>query len=123
MGHDDDLDAFCAQLHPQLVGSLTLFTGERQLAEEIAQDALVRIIEDWESVRQKRSPAAWTQRIATNLAISRLRRRRVARRVRVLVGGREPLIHTDPDVADGLAVREVLDVDLVEVDVVEEARR
>lgn len=108
MGPDDDLDAFCARVHPQLVGSLTLLTGERPLAEEIAQDALVRIVEDWESVRVKRSPAAWTQRVATNLALSRLRRRRVGRRLWALMGRGEPVFHTDPDVVEGLAVREAL---------------
>lgn len=108
MGHDDDLDAFCARLHPQLVGSLTLFTGDRGLAEDIAQEALVRIVEGWESVRHKRSPAAWTQRVVTNLAISRLRRRRVGQRALALVGRREPMVHTDPDVAEGVAVREAL---------------
>lgn len=35
-------DELCRSLSPRLVGSLTLLTGDRSRAEDVAQDALAR---------------------------------------------------------------------------------
>jgi predicted RNA polymerase sigma factor len=37
----------CRSLHPRLVGTLALHCGDVGVAEEIAQDALVRVVERW----------------------------------------------------------------------------
>jgi len=78
---DGDLAAFCQREWPRLVGSLSLYCGDRDLAEELAQEALVRVCERWRTVRTLGSPSAWAHRVAFNLAKSSFRRRRVARRV------------------------------------------
>ncbi len=77
---DRELAAFCAAEHPRLVGSLVLYTGERALAEELAQEALARVCRDWPRVRRAQRPGAYAQRIALNLANSHFRRLRVRRR-------------------------------------------
>jgi RNA polymerase sigma-70 factor (ECF subfamily) len=39
---ESEFAAFCAEEHPRLVGALSLYCGDRAVAEELAQDALSR---------------------------------------------------------------------------------
>ena len=55
---------------------LTLaLTGRRDLAEELAQDAFVAAYRQWPRVSGYDQPGAWVRRVATNAALSALRRR------------------------------------------------
>jgi RNA polymerase sigma factor (sigma-70 family) len=72
---DEELAAFCEREHPRLVGALSLYCGEPQLAEELANDALVKAIDRWPRVAAMQAPGAWVHRVAINLANSRFRRR------------------------------------------------
>ena len=65
---------------PRLVGLLTVICGNRADAEEVAQEAFVRVVERWETVGTYADPEAWLRRVAIRLAISRHRRRQVADR-------------------------------------------
>ena len=78
---DDELAEFCHAEYRRLVGALSLYCRDRHVAEELAQDTLVRLIRDWSQVRRLDSPSAWAHRVAINLANSHLRspRRRRAR--------------------------------------------
>lgn len=49
-------------------------TGDRWVAEELAQEAFARAFRDWEDVRSYDSPGGWLHRVAHNLAMSRFRR-------------------------------------------------
>jgi RNA polymerase sigma-70 factor (ECF subfamily) len=101
----DELAELCRVEWPRLVGTFTLLTGDRAVAEELAQEALARACARWERVRKLESPGGWLHRVAVNLAISHERRRRVARRA-------EPrLVVSDvgaPDDADAIALRDAL---------------
>jgi DNA-directed RNA polymerase specialized sigma24 family protein len=97
-----DPAAFCDRVSGRLVGSLTLYCGDRHLAEELAQEALARAWERWPAVSHMASPEAWTFRTAMNLANSGFRRRRIERRVLARAVGRETV---DPDDGTALAVR------------------
>jgi RNA polymerase sigma factor (sigma-70 family) len=66
--------AFCAELHPRLVGALVVSTGDRQLAHDLAQEALCRVVERWDSVRTMASPEGWAFAVAFNLTRSWWRR-------------------------------------------------
>lgn len=101
-GDMDDVGAFCRAMHPRLVGALALHCGDRDVAEELAQEALARVWERWPSVRSMDAPESWTFRVAFNLAASRYRRRAAERRARARVG---PADDSTPDVASALAVR------------------
>jgi RNA polymerase sigma-70 factor (sigma-E family) len=105
LGRDADLVAFCLAIHPALVGSLTLWTGERAVAEELAQDVLVRVWQHWPAVSTHPSPRAWTLRVAYNLAMSGLRRRSAERRARGRLGVPDEIDGDASRWADGLAVR------------------
>lgn len=74
MEWESEFSAFCIAEHPRLVGALSLYCGDRALAEELAQDALSRACRDWKKVRRMGAPGAWTHRVAINLANSYFRR-------------------------------------------------
>ena len=57
-----DPSAFCDRVSGRLVGSLTLYGGDRHVAEELAQEALARAWERWSTVSRLDSPEAWTFR-------------------------------------------------------------
>ncbi len=107
----DDFDAFCAAAHPQLVRALAHHFGDRYLAEELAQEALVRAGEKWARVRTLASPVGWAFRVGCNLGTSVMRRRGAERRaLRRRERVAQQRIHHDPDTPDRLAVTEALDV-------------
>src|SRR6266540_950049 len=100
---DSELAEFCRLEWPRLVGSLTLYTGERDLAEDLAQEALIRACQHWAKVREAASRSAWVHRVAFNLAKSQFRRRATLRRVQRL-----EIVESstrEPDAALHLAVR------------------
>jgi RNA polymerase sigma-70 factor (sigma-E family) len=91
-------------LHYQrLLRAMFLATGDRHEAEDLAQDAFVRVYERWDRVRGMERPDGYLYRIALNLRRSRLRR--VATAARKLLGGRSP---EAPDPATGATERDVL---------------
>jgi RNA polymerase sigma-70 factor (ECF subfamily) len=63
-----------------LVGQAYVLTGDRQEAQDLAQEALARVWDRWPVVSQFDDPTAWARRVLFNLAMSRLRRRRLERR-------------------------------------------
>ncbi len=101
-----DAESFCVGIQGRLVGSLSLFCGSRVLAEEIAQEALVRALDRWGRVGQMESPEAWTYKTAFNLARSLATRRAAERRaMRRAALARPPEL---PDTATAVAVRSAI---------------
>jgi RNA polymerase sigma-70 factor (ECF subfamily) len=98
----DDFDEFCRRLYPRLVGALILQSGDRPVAEEIAQEALARAWERWRTVSLMDEPGGWVFRVALNLSHSQFRRRGAERRAsrKTAVAPAAP-----PDQADAVAVR------------------
>jgi RNA polymerase sigma factor (sigma-70 family) len=97
----------CRSLHPRLVGTLALHCGDVGVAEEIAQDALVRVVERWSAVSRMDSPDAWAFRVAFNLTASRFRRRAAERRANERAAHRDDVVRP-PDRAEAMAVREAV---------------
>lgn len=102
-----DLERFCATEFPRLVRMLDLLTGDVHVAEELAQEALVRASSHWAKVSRLDAPGAWTRRVARNLATSRWRRTQAARRAAARVGP-DPTVHHDTDMAEVDAVHVAL---------------
>jgi RNA polymerase sigma-70 factor, ECF subfamily len=102
-----DFERFCVMAHPRLVAALTHHVGDRWLAEELTQEALVRAGDRWAHVAGLRSPIGWCFRVGANLGTSRFRRRRAERRALERHGAR-PHLHVDDDTPDRLAVRSAL---------------
>lgn len=59
--------------HVRLARALYLLTGTAAEADELTQDAMVRVYERWDRVRQMDSPQGYLFRTALNLHRSRLR--------------------------------------------------
>lgn len=100
-----DAVAFCAEEFPRLVGALGLYVGDEAVAEELAQEALLRACRRWERVSRLESPGGWTWRVARNLATSHLRRRQAERRARARLADADRAAETGDDVAGAQAVR------------------
>jgi RNA polymerase sigma-70 factor, ECF subfamily len=62
----------------RLFGALVLMSGNRAEAEEIVQDAFLKVWERWDRVSRMESPAGFLYRTSLNLYRSRLRRAAVA---------------------------------------------
>lgn len=84
-----DLDAFLRAEHPGLVRFVDLLVGDLPVAEELAQEALVRAADRWSRVGRLERPDAWLRHVARNLARSHLRRRGAERRALQRHGGDE----------------------------------
>lgn len=84
---------------------LTAYLADLRTAEELVQDALVRVCSDWDRVR---SMDAWTTAVAFNLANSWFRRSSAARRARHRLAGGQVEPH-EPDRDAGLTVLAALE--------------
>jgi RNA polymerase sigma factor (sigma-70 family) len=104
VGEDAALVEFCREEWPRLVGSMSLYMGRRDLAEDIAQETLVRVCGRWRHVRGMDSPSAWAHRVAFNLAKSHGRREATWLRLRsrALPKGLGQVEHDD---AEAVSVR------------------
>jgi RNA polymerase sigma-70 factor (ECF subfamily) len=104
---DRDVADFYAATCGRLVRVLRAAGGSHADAEEIAQDAYVRLLPRWDAVRRYEDPEGWVRSVAMRLLISRARRARVAR-----LGADRMRAQTPPRVdgldADGVAVERAL---------------
>ena len=72
--HDEEYDEFVAVSWRRLCWTAYMLTGDRQLAEDLAQTALVKTFVVWPKVRRD-DALAYTRRVLVNANIDRLRRR------------------------------------------------
>lgn len=77
-------EAFFLEHHERLFRAMWLATRNRHEAEEVVQDAFLRLLERWPRVQAVGDPEAYLYRTAMNVYRSRLRRMAVA--VRRVVG-------------------------------------
>lgn len=84
----EELTAMCEREHPGLVGMLGLYCGDADVAEDLAQEALIRLCRDWRRVRKLHAPERWLHRVAINLAHSHYRRKTIERRALSVLGSR-----------------------------------
>jgi RNA polymerase sigma-70 factor, ECF subfamily len=72
---DVSFDAFFVAEFPRMVAFATAIVGDRAVAEELAQEAMLRAYRNWEVVSGYDRPGAWVRRVTANLASSTRRRR------------------------------------------------
>jgi RNA polymerase sigma factor (sigma-70 family) len=99
-------EAFFEAEHQRLYRSLVLITGDRQEADDVAQEAMVRILERWDRVAGLDEPRAYLYRTALNL--NRNRHRWRGRRQPPGIVGRELVPDTTEAVADRIDIRRAL---------------
>jgi RNA polymerase sigma factor (sigma-70 family) len=110
VGRDDvetvDFEKFYREEFPGLVRAMFLLVPDRDEAQELAQEAMVRVYERWDRVSVMESPGGYLFRVATNLNRRRVRRLAVrARRLRASGAGLHD-VEVDParrDLADAIS--------------------
>lgn len=76
--HPPSFDEIYAAHYADLTVQLYAYFGDRQEAQDVAQEAFTRALSRWNTVAGYDDPVAWIRRIGWNLAISRWRRARTA---------------------------------------------
>lgn len=102
-------ETFCRDAYPRLVRALDLYCDDRHLAEELAQEALLRACRRWGHVSELESPVGWCFRVGVNLAKSRFRRRRAERRATDHLDTQIRTGSPEGQVGTALVVRQALD--------------
>ena len=95
-----DFAAFFRTEYPGIVALATAVTGDRQVGEDIAAEAMSRAFQRWDRVSGYDRPGAWTRRVAINLLHSR--RRRLGSEIRAVLRLRPRLEVTAADSADAV---------------------
>lgn len=90
-------DAFYARHFHGLVALTYALSGSRLAAEDLAQEALLAAYRRWPEVGGFDDPAAWVRRVATNQAVSAVRRRIAEARALTRLGGRRVVVPEVPD--------------------------
>lgn len=91
---DRSFERFFTDEHVRLGRALFLLTGDAAEAEELAQEAMVRVLERWDRVARMTSPTGYLYRTALNLHRSKMRRLRRA------AGGRDERQRDSIDAVD-----------------------
>src|SRR5438094_829221 len=74
MDESEDFQSFFLAEHDRLYRTLVLAAGSREDAEDLAQEAMVRVLERWDRREKIRSMNAYLYTIAFNLLKRRRRR-------------------------------------------------
>jgi RNA polymerase sigma-70 factor, ECF subfamily len=90
-------EMFFASEHGRLFGALCLVTGDRSEAEEIMQDAFLRLWERWDRVATIDDPSAYLFRTAMNVFRNRYRRAALALRKTISIAPTEDALATVDD--------------------------
>ncbi len=90
-----DVAELYARTYGPLVGLLTSIGGSVSDAEEVAQEAYVKLLGRWETVRLYDDPDAWVRMVAVRMLISRYRRHRVATLGILRLSRRPATLHSD----------------------------
>jgi RNA polymerase sigma-70 factor, ECF subfamily len=85
-----------------VVGLAYALSGNRWLAEDLAQEAFLAAHRNWPRVSAYDQPGAWVRRVVANLSVSAFRRRMVEAKalVRLGLGERHELPELPPDDAE-----------------------
>lgn len=82
MAGDDEAELVVAETfdrlfvteYPRMVALAAAVSGSRRHAEDIAQEAMTRLGQNWSKVQGYAKPGAWVRRVTINLALSQRRK-------------------------------------------------
>jgi RNA polymerase sigma-70 factor (ECF subfamily) len=74
-----DFDAFFQASWGRLQSQAYVLTGSRETAQDLTQEALLRLWKNWDRVARFESPEGWTRRVLHNLCIQSWRKSRPRR--------------------------------------------
>lgn len=93
-----DITRAYEEWHEDLFGFLTSATRDRELAEDILQETFLRLIRETRAGRTPDNIRPWLYRVASNLVVSKVRRRAVAGRWLAHLVQRETAEAADADI-------------------------
>jgi RNA polymerase sigma-70 factor (sigma-E family) len=97
-GFDAEFREYMAARWPVLLRTAILLTGDRHLAEDVAQTALTRVYASWRRVRRVDDIDAYVRRTLINAHRGRFRKRRVVEDLTAVVpDGQGPDAHAAAD--------------------------
>lgn len=73
-----EFDELYAAHFTSVTTQLYAYFGDRQEAQDVAQEAFCRALARWKEISTYDDPVAWVRRVAWNLATSNFRRSRIA---------------------------------------------
>lgn len=90
---------------PGIHRTLTQMMRDPARAEEVTQDAFVRLLEHWPEVSSYQQPEAWVRRVAIRMAVRQVRREsgRAPREQAAAAAPSPPVVEPDLDLADAVA--------------------
>ena len=94
-----DFEEFYQSAYTRLVGQLFSVTGSLEQAEDVVQEAFVRALDRWATIRAYDVPELWVRRVAINLAVSEIRRLRRRAAALLRLGAQRPQPHLTPETA------------------------
>ena len=105
----DSFDRFFRREYPSMVALATAVSGSAAVAEDVAQEAMVRARRHWDRVGSYDKPGTWLRRVTINLAISSRRRIAAEAKARLAWWERhEPAVQPEPLDPDLLAALRTL---------------
>jgi RNA polymerase sigma-70 factor (ECF subfamily) len=90
--------AFYRREYPKMVAIAAAVSGSRAIAEDLAQEAMLRAHRHWDRVSTYERPGAWVRRVTINLSLSAARRASAEMRRLLRLADHSTL--PEPDVAD-----------------------
>lgn len=93
----DKFEAFFVGNYEDVVRLAYVLSGDRRVAEEVTQEAFLRLFARWGRLR---NPAGWVRTVAANLARSRLRRVAAEARALSRLGGLTTARTAEVDLSD-----------------------
>jgi RNA polymerase sigma-70 factor (ECF subfamily) len=98
-----EYDWYFRACFPPVTRTVFLMVHDRELAEDIAQEALYRMLRHWRTVSGYERPEAWVRRVAIRIAVRELQRRAARPDKERLAQPRSYDDLPDPDVAAAVA--------------------
>jgi len=100
VGFTERFEEFFAIEHERLLRALYVITGNRSEAEDLMQDAFVKLLERWDSVQLMDDPTGYLYRTAMNAFRTRYRRGLMALRRIALLEPRQRDLFSDIEIQD-----------------------
>ena len=102
VGTEAEFGAFFVEAFPRVTRTVALMLHDARRAEDVAQDAFVQLLKNWDKISRYERPDAWVRRVAIRLAMRALRRDRLWSLVKADVRQPMPLQPRDLDVAEAI---------------------
>lgn len=102
-----DFPALYSEYYPKIVGYLRRLVGDAE-AEDVAQEAFVKVSRSLESFRGESQLSTWIYRIATNTAMDHLRKPSTKRSARQTSGAEEDEENYEDTVVDSAPLHDTL---------------